>query len=182
MKVYISYGWSEGQRQGKALRRALHAAGYVVTKDAEIADVIIAHSGGCYMLPPQTKARLILMVGLPYWPDKHPVRSLQEKLRNEVRDMWWYKNTVFNMYYLFTRPARWIRMYRSWKRQMILNANNSLPVILVRNERDYFTHPTDVMDLADAKSWQLQTLPGHHDDLWVNPEPYVHIIATKLKQ
>lgn len=179
MKVCIIYGWSEGPWQGKLLRTALHKSGFSITRRAQEADIIIAHSGGCYMLPDNSRAQLVLLVGLPYWRGKHPVRSLQEKLRSELRDMWWYKKTIFNTYYFFTRPRRWVRMWQNWSKQVLPQLDN-VAVTLVRNEQDYFMHPTDSKSLADKHNWKMKTLQGLHDDIWNNPQPYVELIKDSL--
>lgn len=175
MNVGIIYGWSEGPWQGKLLRRSLHTAGYSITKDIETADILIAHSGGCYTLPDKTTARLILLVGLPFHPSQHPLVSLREKLRHEIKDWWWLKKTIHNMYYLLTRPLTWFRMWRAWK-QTNLPTHENIEVIAIRNDQDNFMHPLDSVKLIEQKGWRLKKLRGHHDDIWRNPAPYVKII------
>jgi hypothetical protein len=175
MKVAIIYGWAEGSWQGKRMRKLLRSQGYHITKNAKEADVIIAHSGGCYMLPEQSRAQQVILIGLPYWPDKHPLISLREKLRQELKDTWWYKKTLFNTYYLLSRPRRWVRMSRAFK-QRVVPAYESCSIYLVRNEQDSFLHPQKVVEVADAHEWQLKLVDGLHDDLWLNPERYIELI------
>src|SRR5690349_1106305 len=114
-KVAIIYGWSEGPWHGKKLRQEISNAGFEIIKQPEKADIIIAHSGGCFMLPQQSRAHLVLLVGLPYWPGKHPVRSLRQKIKDETKNGWWLKKTYFNAYYFLTRPRRWFMMWRAWR-------------------------------------------------------------------
>ena len=180
MNVAIIYGWSEGSWQGKRLRTELHKHGFHITKSVKQADVIIAHSGGCYLLAEESRARLILLVGLPYHPTKHPVRSLQSKIRRELKDSWWFRKTFFNTYYLFSKPRRWYRIWRARKQSVLPEASEEVPIIAIRNEQDDFMHATSSADLANKKGWKLQSLSGHHDDLWINPAPYVQIIKKAL--
>jgi hypothetical protein len=70
MKVFIAYGWPEGQWHGKQLRNDLIDCNYQITYSPEEADIIIAHSAGCYLLPNSLRAKLILLIGLPNWPNK----------------------------------------------------------------------------------------------------------------
>ena len=178
MKIAIVYGWAEGSWQGKRLRRMLRQRGHHVTRNATKADVIIAHSGGCYMLPEHSNARQIILVGLPYWPDKHPIQSLREKLRLELKDTWWYKKTLFNAYYFISRPRKWMKMAKAFKRRHV-PIYESCSVSLVRNDGDTFLHPQRVAELVGNNQWQLKLLAGLHDDLWLNPGPYVELIRPE---
>lgn len=179
MKVCILYGWAEGSAHGKRLREALKTAGMSATRDPKTADIIIAHSGGGYLLPSESKARLVILAGLPYWPGRHPAQSLPAKVRSELHDLWWYKKTFFNSFYFITKPHRWIRMWRRWKRNA-LPALEDASIILVRHDDDHFMHPTDTKSLADAHNWELRVLPGQHDDIWRHPEPYIDLINKSV--
>lgn len=175
MKVSIIYGWAEGPWQGKRLRKVLHDQGYHITKNPQEADIIIAHSGGCYMVPESGKANVVLLVGMPYWPGKHPFEGVKQKIRDEVRDTWWYKNMLFNTYYLFTRPRRWIKMRKAWQQNAIPQDNETV-FVFVRNEEDQYAHPVHSIELAKEKDWNIEQVPGHHDHIWQYPEEYVDIL------
>lgn len=179
MKVCILYGWTEGQAHGKKFRAALRQAGLTITRHVDQADVIVAHSGGSFLLPERSHAQLVLLIGLPYWPGRHPLRNLPTKIRQELRDLAWYRKSFFSTYYLLTRPRRWIRMWQGWKHQR-LPAYEKSTIVLIRNHNDAFMHPTDATSLADDQNWQLRTLPGQHDDLWTNPGPYVREIQKYM--
>src|SRR5688572_11114756 len=111
MKVCILYGWAEGPAYGHRLRAALNQAGFEVTRQPKTADIIIAHSGGGFLLPVESKAKLVVLAGLPHWPGRHPLQSLPSKVRQEMRDLWWYRKTFLNSMYLLTRPHRWYVMW-----------------------------------------------------------------------
>jgi hypothetical protein len=178
MNVCIIYGWSEGHRHGAALRKALCEAGFNITTQPLTADIIIAHSIGCYFIPKQSTAKLILMVGLPHWPHKSIVRSTRQKIFNEAKSKWWYRKTLINVYYFFVHPNNWLQMPQTVKRQQLELPKNS-NVLLIRNEYDNYLHPTLGAKLAIAHGWSYAELPGHHDDLWSNPRPYVTLIKAK---
>jgi hypothetical protein len=55
--VCIIYGLNEGAAMGRKLVRALKEAGFTITDDSAGADIILAHSGGCYLVPPTNRAR-----------------------------------------------------------------------------------------------------------------------------
>lgn len=80
MKAYIEYGWPEGKWHGKLLTKSLIASGYVMATSSSEADIIIAHSAGCYMIPPDSKAKVMLLIGIPNWPKNLFINALYRKL------------------------------------------------------------------------------------------------------
>jgi hypothetical protein len=44
-------------------------------QDTSKADILFCHSTGCYLVPENAKAKLIVLVGLPYWPNRSLVYS-----------------------------------------------------------------------------------------------------------
>ncbi len=177
MTVAIAYGWSEGPWHGKKLRRALQQAGYTATKSLAKADVIIAHSGGCFMVPDNTTAQVIMLVGVPYWPSRHPLKSLLHKVSKEKKDWRWIKKTSFNTFYQLAHSWRWVQMYKAWKR-LKLPLSSSASVVAIRNNHDVFSHPEALNDLANQHGWKLIGFDGTHDDIWLNPQPYVDFLLN----
>jgi hypothetical protein len=174
------YGWSEGSWHGKRLRRALIEASYEITTNPETADVIIAHSGGCFMLPRKTTAKLVILVGLPYWPDKHPLQGTREKIKLESKDFWWYKKSLFNAYYLISKPVYSIKMNKE-RKKLTLPKYQEATVLLLRNEHDTYMHSGKSQLLAEEKNWKFKQLKGQHDDLWLNPAFYIACINKYSK-
>lgn len=181
-KVAISYGWTEGPLQAKKLRAKLRESGFQVIKDQKPADIIIAHSGGCFLLPEQGKAEIVMMVGLPYWPNRHLLNSLYQKIRTETKNLGWIKKTLFNTYYLFARPRQWFRMYKAWKKVSLPRSSDYSSIICVRNRHDHFLHPIESEVLSKKHGWQHVLLDGTHDDLWLNPDKYVEILHSALRK
>lgn len=181
MKVGISYGFAEGPAQAKKLIRLLKENGFNTTKRLERADIIIAHSGGCYLLPEKGKAEVVMLVGFPFWTDKNPRKGLAEKLAQEIKDLSWLRKTFFNTIYFFAWPQRWYHMYKAWQKVTLPQTSNYGSIISVRNEHDPFMHPIESEALATERGWKLHKLSGGHDDLWTNPQPYVDILLKNLK-
>lgn len=181
MKVTIIPGFSEGTRIGRRFRRELHASGFHATKDAAEADIIIAHSGGCFLIPKNAQAKLVILVGLPHWSNRRLANSLSAKIKIEQKDLFFIKKSSYNVYQLFRRPHIWVRMWRSWRISHIPVVPSGAKVIVIRNEDDQFLHPSEYMSLAKQQGWLAVSLPGHHDDLWRYPEPYVTIIKNQIK-
>ncbi len=173
-KICIVYGFAEGRLVSVGMRKELARREYtVVTKPAE-AEILLAHSGGCFMLPRTHNAKLILLVDPPMWLDKTPLWRLPEKLRLENRTIYWYKKTLFNLWYVLSRPAQWLRMGRLIKLDGI-NTGDARTVV-VRNKEDSFAHPENVLARVSENEWSVCSMVGGHDDLWENPTPYVDII------
>ena len=64
-KVGIVYGWAEGPWEAKQFIQQVKISGYEVTQDLVSADILIAHSLGCFLIPANSRAKLILLIGMP---------------------------------------------------------------------------------------------------------------------
>jgi hypothetical protein len=105
------YGWAEGPWHAIRLVRELEARGLTVVDDVATADIIFAHSAGCYQIPKDVRAGLVLLAGLPYGPTHHLVFRLGRKLVMEFRSHyskhelgWWVNKLLRNGWYIVTRP------------------------------------------------------------------------------
>lgn len=182
MKVGISYGFAEGPGNARLMIRLLKEQGFTITRKLSNADIIIAHSGGCFLIPENGKANFVMLIDLPYWPDKHLGLGLKEKLELEIKDMLWFKKSTVNLLYFIAWPTRWYRMWKGWKNMRIPNTANYASVLAVRNEKDTFMHPVEGEMLAAKHGWETKILSGQHDDLWENPQHYINILLQKLGQ
>ncbi len=131
------------------------------------------------MLPDKVPAKLILFIGIPNWPGKHPVIGTRDKIRLEAKNWWWYKKTFYNSVYLFSKPIHWHKMNNNWKAGK-LPKNQDSSVLLLRNDDDTYMHNAQSQKLSKEKGWKYLQIPGQHDDLWANPKPYVEIIKQHL--
>lgn len=186
MNVAILYGWAEGPWHSNRLPNSLVAHNFALTKDVQTADIIICHSGGCYMVPPN-KAKLILMVGPPYWPGASMGKRVLKKtyqdfmMHHSVKELqFWFNKTAHNAYYMLVHFNKWIKMHGRWKAGAFPISEGKQKIVVVRNKNDAFCKRSAIIDLCSERSWDIIELPGEHDDLWIRPEHYLEIIKKKL--
>ena len=70
MKAYIIVGFTEGEWHKRRMQNDLQLRGIVVTNDYRQADYIIAHSGGCYEIPPLSATQILMYINPTYWPNR----------------------------------------------------------------------------------------------------------------
>ena len=112
-RVAIIYGWAEGPWQSKKFIKELKGAGFAIEENPIEADVLFAHSAGCYLIPPTIKARLLVLDGLPYWPGRSMASGVVHKLISELRYLrrnrgltWWLNKIAHNGWYIISRPQK----------------------------------------------------------------------------
>jgi hypothetical protein len=59
----IVYGFISGPGLGRQLRDLLNSAGLTETPDINKADVLVAHSAGCLLIPAEARPKLVIYVG-----------------------------------------------------------------------------------------------------------------------
>ena len=180
MKVYIAYGWPEGQWHGKNLRKALIEHGFQIASSIEDADIILAHSAGCYMIPDKVRAKLIVLVGLPNWPSRLTIVSTYEKLSLEAKNAGWFQKTFWHVVYALSQPIRLMKTYKAFRKK-ILPSGKPGKIVLVHNKLDTYMNDLVSNELAERREWNCINLDGQHDDLWQNPTPYLEIIRQYSK-
>ncbi len=180
--VCILYGGAEGKRTGSHMQRAIVNAGYTLSSDPSSADAIIAHSGGCYLIPKDLRAEKIILIGIPYWPGKSIARGTVQKTRHDAKHSfraryrrWWTYKTAWNSLYIF-------QLHRAFNMLRGRAAGNiwRLPAqktIVIRNEEDTFCMP-DLQQLPFMKQPVLLTWSGGHDDCWIHPQKYVELLQS----
>lgn len=183
--VGVLYGFSEGPHIAQALRIALEREGFVITQDLTLADILIAHSGGCFCIPRTVQARLIVLIGLPCWPGKHLSTALGQKIladyasyRAEQADRRWYLKSLWNGMY-FWRMLHNIQMLRGMRRGLTIHP--SAYNVLIRNRHDTGCVPY-LNQLPHIAHGCYVSLPGGHDDCWFHPERYAASIKAYYGQ
>lgn len=179
MRVYIAYGWPEGKWHGKHFRESLRKAGYQNTNSLKQADIIVAHSAGCYMLPDSLTAKLILLIGIPNWPGRSLFKCTSEKVILEKKNLYWFQKTLFHILYGVSQPRRLFNAYRNHRKKYIL-ANNAIRVLAIRNKHDTYMDASTNRKLSVERGWVYKDLEGQHDDLWQNPQPYLDLIKQNI--
>ena len=175
----ILYGLNEGPGIGKKFEAACRRAGFTLTRDARNADVIFAHSGGCFLIPPDTHAQKILLVGLPYWPRRLWVVATAKKVALEFKTYRgqrklgeWAGKWLYHARYFLNLRAAW-QMARNQSYKNPWNSKN--PQIIIRNREDAYSS-FRLLDIHFQGPRVFISLPGQHDDCWVNSEIYVKLM------
>jgi hypothetical protein len=180
--VAFIYGWSEGSWHSKILERKLAAEGIRTTRNIERAEVIFCHSTGCYLIPKNVQAKKIILVGLPYWPERSLIYSgiskVLEDFKNTRKDMglsWWLDKTIHNCWYMLKYPRDTLFVATKHKTENLPDPHKH-EVILVRNDDDRFCHPDITKILELAKNYKFVQMPSGHDDCWSGKNSYVELI------
>ncbi len=185
--VAISYGWSGGKWHTKNFANSLKEAGFKLINGINKADIIIAHSAGCYRLPKSSRASLVILIGPPYWPEKSIARRLLKKIRSDTRHIikhhgisYTIKKFIWAIIYILLKPSLTIAALINHRRLDFLEELKDRKVIMVRNEEDHTCSPdieTAVKKLAHVHYLKM---PGHHDDYYTNPQPYIDLLLKQL--
>lgn len=177
MNIFISYGWPEGPWLGEKFIGSAQKAGHTIVSSMEQAEIVIAHSGGCFMLDPLQKTKTVLLIGLPCWPGRSLLKSTYRKIRSETKDRNFMFKTAAHVWYCSTRIRRWRTMYRNFKAFTLPTHQG---VFLIRNESDTYLNKIVARKLAEQKGWNYVEKTGGHDDLWESPEIYLKIIHKSV--
>ncbi len=97
-KVAIIPGLFEGSAQAAELRPALTHAGLEVTSDLTCADVVIAHSGGCFFAGEAAEAELVILAGPPYNPSRSVASSLLSKVVRSPKGWRFFRRSLLRTY------------------------------------------------------------------------------------
>lgn len=178
---FISYGFLFGPLNGGRLRRRLQAAGFKPAERAETADVIIAHSGGCYLLPAAAKPKLVLYVGMPLVRRKTVATYLKAEGRNLGTYLWDRHPLLLLhifagcLYYALTQLPRNLAIIQHIKATEACVYNDA-QIVFVANRHDPWPKAADLDGYKRSKPWAFVSLPGCHDNIWEDPAAYVAII------
>ena len=169
----ISYGFCEGPRHAKKLNSLLNHAGYL-SKPLNEADIIIAHSAGCWLIPNNIKPRLVIYVGMPLSSN---YKTLLSANRNSLREGVHHNARVKlnNAYHGLRQPIRQLKIVRNFKSAKPVFFPNS-HAVFIANRHDTWPRSEKLQSYLNNHSWSFISLPGVHDDIWIHPERYVGII------
>jgi hypothetical protein len=161
------------------LREQLVQTGFTITSDARKADIIIAHSAGCYLVPIDHQARVVINIGYTYWPGRRLLASLIAKLAEEYHRIgalkWLKESAIHDIYALNLLHVA--RLVKGWKAPgaylQKIHGNN----IFIRNQDDPYCEPTAVMEAAGDQHMYI-SMYGYHDHVWDEPEPYINLLKS----
>ncbi len=185
--VAILHGWAGGDWHVKQFRGALHERGFTIVKNAEGADIIFAHSTGCYRLPQMCGAKLVVLQGPPYWPGKSILRRLLLKKGHDTSlhlkergIMFAINKLIWEIVYIIIKPSYTFVALKHHRYLHFLDLVENKKVILIRNEEDYFCSPEIKEAIKKYLNVRYIELPGGHDDFMTNPGPYIDLILKEL--
>lgn len=186
MNVAIRYGFTEGTWHGKKFRRMLRERGHQIVQEERLADIVIAHSGGCFDMPPLKESAILMFINPPYWPERplrrrasDMTRQLARAIRPGNQPFYHTHKTARNLGYLVRHARTNHEMMRRAITFNLADEINHMPTILVRNSNDPWLTPD--LDGLQQRYPQLRIarLPGDHDDCWLHPEPYIHLLESE---
>ena len=88
----------------------------------------------------------------------------------------WFRKTAANALYIGNLPRNILMLY-AWKIRGAIWKLPAANTIAIRNHDDTFCTP-ELSILPFAEKIRTVELPGQHDDLWINPGPYVDIVQS----
>ena len=173
----ISYGLGGGPLHARQLERQLRRVGLRRAGRLDRADIIIAHSGGCWLIPPSAKPKLVIYIGMPL-AQAAPHRTLvaTSKLafqKGGIKHR--LKNMAKSMYYNLSQPGR--------NRDIIRRAKTAQPIVFpgvqsvfVANRYDPWPKSEALQTYLAEQPWAFVGLSGPHDDIWHHSGRYAAII------
>ena len=184
--VAILHGWAGGNWHVRRFVKALKENGFEERKRVTNTDVIIAHSPGCYRLKENSNAKLILLIGPPYWPSQSILRRLLKKKSHDTRHRIKNEGVIFTInkfiweiIYVIIKPSYTFVALKHHRYLHFLDLLENKKIILIRNEEDYFCSPEIEKAIKDYRNVRYISLPGGHDDFMTNPDPYVDLLLKE---
>jgi hypothetical protein len=173
----ISYGLAGGMGHGRKITKLLKEAGWEQAKQVSEADIIIAHSAGCWLIPLSAQPKLVVYVGMPLaqssprrtWAATNRLAFQKAGIKNSL------KVRIKGSYYYLREPRRnWgiIRRARTGQPVIFSKAQS----VFIANRHDPWTQSETLQTYLDNRDWAFINLPGPHGDMWHHPERYVAII------
>lgn len=185
-RVFIIYGFAEGPWHGRLFRQELVKAGFEPVDNTDNADIIIAHSGGCFYLPEPPKEKLTVLINPPYWPGKPLIKSAFQNAwhnfavlgQNNLPTSFWLKKTAWNAIYLLMSFRKTVLIALNARRRNFYMALKKRRTLLVRSEHDVWLAPEANRLLKPYVKVEFYQVPGWHDHCWLEPKSYVKVIQS----
>ncbi len=180
LTYHINYGFVGGPRKSKAMRRHLQSAGLQQAESANTADIIIAHSAGCWEISDSAQPRLVVYIGLPL-ADPTLRTSLKSNAQTFGRVIGaghfkhLRRHVTLSMYYLAREPRRNMRIIRRAK-QLKVKVFPDAQSVMIMNQHDPWPRAPELGDLMQYEAWAYVGLPGTHDSIWEDSQLYAQII------
>lgn len=176
MTIGICYGFVEGKTRARRFARLCKKSGFELA-ELENADLIVAHSAGCWLLPADIHPKLVIYVGMPL----NRSRSQENWLKSTIDsiNIEGLKNNITarlsNIYYLLRNPIRNLKIIAHPRIGYAVEYADT-PTIFIANQHDSWPIAEDFPVFIANHPWTFIGLPGTHDDIWQHPDRYVAII------
>jgi hypothetical protein len=173
----ISYGLGGGPAHSRQLEHHLRQVDLLQASGFDQADIIIAHSGGCWLIPATAKPRLVIYIGMPLaqlqprqtWLAAKKLTTKHSRRARRLTTM------AKNVYYILRQPHRNVRMIRRAKTAQPV-AFSDCSTVFIANRHDPWPKDEQIQAYLDHFDWAFINLPGAHDDIWEHPERYATVI------
>jgi len=186
--VAVVEGWAGGPKLSGLFTKALQNNNFQLVKDIRSADIIFAHSTGCYLLPRYNQAKLLLLVDPPYWPG----RSIAGRWLDLMKTDWsllksgagansFISKKLWELYYIFAKPSFSWSVLKNQSHLDFLEKHRDKKIILLRNQTDQFCSPKIADELKNYKNVNYLEFPGDHENYYINPQPYIDLLLKELK-
>jgi len=183
MHAYIIYGFGEGSWHGRKFVEALNVRGISMTDDLQQANYVIAHSGGCFYVPPLRDNQLLMLIGAPYWPGRTlasrggiMIMQMLAAMRPGNRPLYRFYNNFRHLVSLFASGRSNWRIARRAKTFQLEKEATHTNTIVVRNEHDpWITSELEALQKINPHL-SLVSLPGTHLHCWEFPDMYIDLL------
>ncbi|HEX7632993.1 MAG TPA: hypothetical protein VF401_01560 [Candidatus Saccharimonadales bacterium] len=175
----LSYGFVGGPAHGQKLRKLATQAGFVPTS-LDKADIIIAHSAGCWLIPTSVQPKLVIYVGMPLAMARAPRTWIRANLESfkEGNVMQNFSLRLKNTHYGLRQPLRNLGIIREANTKIgnpVIIASTS--AIFIANHDDPWPRSEEHQQaLMNTQAWAFIGMPGDHNNIWYQPERYVAIM------
>jgi hypothetical protein len=184
-KVAVLYGIFAGPAAGRGVQKALLAAGYSLTTSAATADIIIAHSAGCFWLPPASPGQRYILIDPPYWPGQSVSTRAGARLMSHLHFhnygytfAAWCARNGWVIYYALRDAQRTFRIMRHARQFDLTQVIQSRDITLVRNQFDDWLTPNLAELQKQFPQLRIQNMPCDHDHLLYHPEAYINLLQS----
>ncbi|HSX08145.1 MAG TPA: hypothetical protein VLG11_04600 [Candidatus Saccharimonadales bacterium] len=166
--------------------QAAQAHGWRVTSRASEADVVVAHSGGCWIVPETNATKTILLANPPcdykgsLLHNTNRKVALDYKAHKKAHDLGVFARKHFwNGVYFFTHVPRHLAMFKLTARyKAALPSLHAQKIIVTSTKGDPWTGNISLHNIATHPGYCFLSMPDGHDDLWLHPERYLDIIES----
>ena len=177
----VSYGFTEGNLHSRRLRKQLRAMGFRQAPLAS-ADIIVAHSTGCCLIPQSAQPKLVIYIGMPLVMARPRKAWVQANLAN-FKDGHIMHNIAIRLKNTGTglrHPWRNVSMLR----KPIIGIPSLFPKaqsVFIANRDDPWPRGPELDSFIASKPWAFISLSGAHDNVWNDSIQYLNIINHYAK-